>query len=57
MARGLSRLNDSELSVNSTRVYGNPVDPEELSAAEIEGRESMLRIWKILRRRVPELGR
>lgn len=50
------RLTDGELSVNSTRMYGNPVDPKELSAAEIEGRESMLRIWNILRRRVPELS-
>ena len=50
------RLNDSELSVNSTRMYGSPVDPEELTAAEMEGRESMLRIWNILRRRVPELA-
>lgn len=50
------RLRDDELSVNSTRMYGNPVDPEELSAAETEGRESMLKIWNILRRRVPELA-
>lgn len=50
------RLTDGELSVNSTRMYGNPVDPEELSAAEVEGRESMLRISKILRNRVPELS-
>ncbi len=50
------RLNDGEISVNSTRMYGNPVDPEELTAADIEGRESMLRIWNILRQRVPELA-
>jgi len=50
------RLTDEELSVNSTRMYGNPVDPEELSAAETEGRESMLKIWNILRQRVPELS-
>lgn len=50
------RLREGELSVNSTRMYGNPVDPKELSAAEIEGRESMLRIWNILRKRVPELS-
>ncbi|CAN5384370.1 FAD-dependent oxidoreductase [soil metagenome] len=50
------RLAEGELSVNSTRIYGNPVDPEELTAAEIKGRESMLTIWNILRSRVPELS-
>jgi len=49
------RLADGEISINSTRVYGNPVDPLELSLAETEGRSQMLDIWNILRRRVPEL--
>jgi hypothetical protein len=49
------RLADGEISINSTRVYGNPVDPVELSRAETEGRAQMLDIWNILRRRVPEL--
>lgn len=49
------RLADGELSINSTRVFGNPVDPVALSAAEIEGRAGMLAIWQILRRRVPAL--
>jgi hypothetical protein len=52
----LIRLADGEISVNSTRVYANPVDPAELTAAEIEGREAMLTIWHCLRARVPELG-
>lgn len=51
------RLSRDEISVNSTRVYGNPVDPEQLSRAEQEGREQMLLLWNVLRRRVPELGR
>jgi glycine/D-amino acid oxidase-like deaminating enzyme len=46
------RLADGEISINSTRVYGNPV---ELSRAETEGRARMLDIWNILRRRVPDL--
>jgi hypothetical protein len=50
------RLAAGEISVNSTRVYGNPVDPVQVSAAEIEGRAQMLLIWNILRRRVPELA-
>jgi hypothetical protein len=50
------RLAGGEISVNSTRVYGNPVDPVQLSAAEVEGRAQMLLIWNLLRRRVPELA-
>jgi glycine/D-amino acid oxidase-like deaminating enzyme len=50
------RLADGEISVNATRVYGNPVDPAQLSAAEIEGRAQMLLLWNILRRDVPELA-
>jgi len=51
------RMNPAEISLNATRVYGNPVDPRELSAAERQGRAQMLQIWQILRRRVPELAR
>jgi hypothetical protein len=50
------RLAEGEISVNATRVYGNPVDPLQLSAAEAEGRAQMLQIWNILRRRIPELA-
>lgn len=50
------RLTDSELSLNATRVCANPVDPEELTAAESQGRADMLKIWRILQARVPELA-
>ncbi|MSU25140.1 MAG: FAD-dependent oxidoreductase [Opitutus sp.] len=50
------RLADGEISVNATRVYGNPVDAAQVSAAEQEGRAQMLQIWNILRRRAPELA-
>ncbi len=50
------RLADGEISLNATRVCANPVDPEELSAAECQGREDMLKIWRILRARVPDLS-
>jgi hypothetical protein len=50
------RLADSEISVNATRIHGNPVDPLQLSAAEIEGRAQMLLLWNVLRRDVPELA-
>ena len=50
------RLADGEISVNSTRVFGNPVDAVQVSAAEQEGRAQMVQIWNILRRRAPELA-
>lgn len=50
------RMADGEISINSTRVYGNPVDPVQLSAAEVEGRAQMLQLWNILRRDVPGLA-
>ena len=49
------RLTDQEVSINATRVVGNPIDPEDLTAAEQQARESMLAIWKILRAGVPAL--
>lgn len=50
------RLADGEISINATRVYGNPVDAREVSAAEQAGRAQMLQIWNILRSRAPELA-
>ena len=49
------RLADKEVSINATRLYGNPIDPEDLTAVEQQGRESMLAISKILRDGVPAL--
>ena len=49
------RLTAHEVSINATRVYGNPLDPEDLAAAEQQARESMLAIWRILRDGVPSL--
>jgi hypothetical protein len=50
------RLADGEISVNATRVHGNPVDPAQLSAAEIDGRAQMVLLWNVLRRDVRELA-
>ncbi len=50
------RLAPGEISINATRVHGNPVDPAQLSAAEVAGRAQMLQLWQLLRRRVPELA-
>ena len=49
------RLNDFEISINGTRVFCNPIDPLELSMAEKKGRLQVYKIWKIIKRRVPEL--
>ncbi len=49
------RLTNQEVSINATRVYGNPIDPSDLSAAEQEARESMLVIYEILRQGVEAL--
>ena len=50
------RLNQHEVSINSTRVIGNPLDPEERSRLEQNAREDMLAIFDILCRRVPALA-
>jgi len=47
------RLNAHEATLNVTRVYGNPVDPCAVTAAEMEGREQMLRVVAVLRAAVP----
>jgi hypothetical protein len=49
------RLNETEISLNSTRVTGNPVDPEERSRAGEQARADMLRLVDILKKTVPEL--
>jgi hypothetical protein len=49
------RLNESEISLNSTRAFGNPIDPYERSRAEQTARADMLRLVAILRQEVPDL--
>lgn len=49
------RLNEHEISLNATRVFGNPVDPLERSNAERKARADMLLLVEILRREVPPL--
>jgi glycine/D-amino acid oxidase-like deaminating enzyme len=49
------RLAAGEITLNTTRVYGNPVDPAALTAAEMDAREQVLAIFEALRRRVPGL--
>jgi hypothetical protein len=49
------RLNDHEASINSTRVVGNPIDPEDRTALEQNAREDTLTIFGILKSRVEAL--
>jgi ribulose 1,5-bisphosphate synthetase/thiazole synthase len=49
------RLHDNEISLNTTRVFGNPVDPCDRTNAERQARIDMLRLVGILRQEVPEL--
>ncbi len=49
------RLNENEISLNTTRVFGNPVDSRERSDAEMQARADMLRLTAILQQEVPEL--
>lgn len=49
------RVAPGEITLNCVRVRANPVDPIEMSQAEIEARSQALRIFEALRRRVPEL--
>lgn len=49
------RLNEQEISLNSTRSFGNPVDPVARSRAEQQARADMLSLVNILKQAVPEL--
>lgn len=50
------RLNQHEVSINSTRVIGNPLDPEERTRLEQNAREDMLTIYNVLRQKMPALA-
>jgi hypothetical protein len=48
------RVRKSEVSMNCTRLYGNGLNPDDLTAAEIEGRRDAWTIWSILQDEVPD---
>jgi hypothetical protein len=50
------RMAEGEITLNVTRVYGNPLDPWALTAAEMEAREQVRCVHQELRRRIPELA-
>jgi hypothetical protein len=50
------RIRPGEISMNCTRLYGNPLDPEDLTAAEISGRLNAWKIWELLKQALPEFA-
>ena len=50
------RLHEREVSINATRVYGNPLDPAGRTSMEQRAREDMLQVAAILRAGVPALA-
>jgi hypothetical protein len=50
------RLRDTVISMNCTRLYGNALNPEDLSAAEIAGRKNAWWIFRKLKSALPEFA-
>ncbi len=50
----INRLGPGELYVNATRFPGRAIDPDDLTTAEIQGREDANRIFELWKERVPE---
>jgi hypothetical protein len=48
------RIREGEISLNCTRLYGNALDPVDLTAAEVAGRRNAWWIFQTLRARMPE---
>jgi len=50
------RIRDHEISLNCTRLYGNALDPVDLTAAEIAGRKNAWWVFRTLQARLPEFA-
>ncbi len=50
------KIREGEVSMNCTRLYGNALDPEDLTKAEISGRESAWWVFEELKRELPEFA-
>ena len=48
------RIRDHEISMNCTRLYGNALDPEDLTKAEIAGRKNAWWVFRRLQQSLPE---
>jgi hypothetical protein len=50
----LIRIRPGEITANCTRLYGDGASTEDLSGAEMQGREDMMSILEIFRRDIPD---
>ena len=50
------RVRDCEVSMNCTRLYGNALDPEDLTKAEIAGRKNAWSVFRNLKQSMPEFA-
>ena len=50
------RIRDCEISMNCTRLYGNALDPEDLTRAEIAGRRNAHWVFARLKQALPEFA-
>jgi hypothetical protein len=50
------RIRDHEISLNCTRLYGNALDPEDLTKAEIAGRRNAWWVYRHLKQSLPEFA-
>ena len=50
----MSEVAPREVYFNATRISGNPLDPEDLSRAEIKGREDAHAMFELFKERIPD---
>ena len=49
----MGRVEDDDIYFNATRLAGNPVDPADLTAAEMQGRRDVHTMFELFRERLP----
>ena len=49
----MGRVDDDDIYFNATRLAGNPVDPDDLTAAEIQGRHDVQVMFELFKEQLP----
>ena len=49
----MGRVDDDDIYFNATRLAGNPVDPDDLTAAEMQGRRDVRTMFELFKERLP----
>ena len=49
----MGRVEDDDIYFNATRLSGNPVDPDDLTAAEMQGRRDVRTMFELFKERLP----